>query len=68
MARHLAEHGPILYSFTFTVRDLASVERHARDTGFALIARPDDTFELDPTQTFGSIYAFTERTVPGGRR
>ena len=67
MARHLAEHGPILYSFTFTVRDLASVQRHARDTGFALIARPDDTLELDPAQTFGSMYAFTERTVPGGR-
>jgi catechol 2,3-dioxygenase-like lactoylglutathione lyase family enzyme len=68
LAQHLAEHGSILYSFTFTVRDLASVERHARANGLDLITRPDDTVQLDPTQTFGSIYAFTERTVPGGRR
>jgi hypothetical protein len=64
IARHLAEHGPILYSFTFTVRDLESVERHARDNGFDLIRRGDGTVELDPTQTFGSLYAFTEHTVP----
>jgi catechol 2,3-dioxygenase-like lactoylglutathione lyase family enzyme len=65
MARHLAEHGPILYSFTFTVRDLESVERHARANGLDLTARSDGTLELDPTQTFGSIYAFTERPAPG---
>ena len=64
IARHLAEHGPILYSFTFTVRDLTSVKRHARVSGFDLIVRDDDTVELDPAQTFGSLYAFTERTVP----
>jgi len=30
MARHVAEHGSMLYRFTFVVRDLASVERYAR--------------------------------------
>jgi catechol 2,3-dioxygenase-like lactoylglutathione lyase family enzyme len=64
LARHLGEHGPILYSFTFTVRDLAAVERHALANGLDLFARPDGTLELDPTQTFGSAYAFTERGAP----
>ncbi len=65
MGVHLAEHGSMLYSFTFTVRDLERVQRHARDNGLALIARPDATVQLDPTQTFGSIYAFTEAMAPG---
>jgi hypothetical protein len=61
MARHLAEHGPILYSFTFTVKDLARVAAHADANGLDLVTAPDGTLVLDPTQTVGGVYAFTER-------
>lgn len=63
MARHLAEHGPMLYRFTFLVRDLANVERHARDHGIGT-ARSHHSIELDPAHTCGGVFAFTERAVP----
>jgi hypothetical protein len=64
MARHIAEHGSMLYRFTFLVRDLASVGRHADDHGIGVVAR-GDVIELDAADTCGGVFAFTERGVPG---
>ena len=62
MARHVAEHGSMLYRFTFLVRDLASVERHADDHRIGIIAR-GETVELDPEHACGGVFAFTKRAV-----
>lgn len=65
LGRHLASHGPILYAFTFAVRDLDAVRRHASDHGVGLISYGDHTVELDPDQTFGAVFGFSERILPG---
>ncbi len=62
MARHVAEHGSMLYRFTFIVRDLASVERHAAEHGIGIVAS-GDTIELDPEHTCGGVFAFTEQAI-----
>ena len=59
-SRHLAEHGSMLYSFTFLVRDLESVARHSRACGVRFAERGDHLLELDPSATLGSAYAFTD--------
>jgi 4-hydroxyphenylpyruvate dioxygenase-like putative hemolysin len=65
LARHLERHGPIVYGFTFRVRDLGRAVQHAREHGIDAIARDGYTVELDPARTFGVVFAFTERGTPG---
>jgi glyoxalase/bleomycin resistance protein/dioxygenase superfamily protein len=62
MAQHLAEHGSMLYRFTFLVRDLAGVERHAREHGVGFVRR-GGSIELDPEHTCGGVFAFTEQAI-----
>lgn len=59
-ARHLAAHGSMLYSFTFLVRDLECVATHARACGVRFVERGDHLVELNPIDTVGSLYAFTD--------
>jgi 4-hydroxyphenylpyruvate dioxygenase-like putative hemolysin len=62
MARHVDSHGAMLYRFTFLVRDLASVERHAGAHGIGIVRR-GETIELDPEHTCGGVFAFTEQAI-----
>ena len=65
LARHLEAHGPIVYAFTFRVADLQRVVAHARDHEIGVIQQGSHTVELDPADTFGAVYGFTERELPG---
>jgi catechol 2,3-dioxygenase-like lactoylglutathione lyase family enzyme len=67
IGRHLAAHGPILYAFTFTVRDLEQVRRHAHDYGIDLVEYGDNTVALDPARTFGAVFGFTEQRAGTAR-
>ena len=60
-ARHLERHGPMLYAFTFVVRDLERVCEHAAVHDIGVISRGAHTVELDPAATFGAVFGFTER-------
>ncbi|MEE9284569.1 MAG: VOC family protein, partial [Dehalococcoidia bacterium] len=65
IARHMDVHGPIVYSFTFKVKDLGKARQHARKHGLTVLERGAHTFELDPAQAFGGVFGFTDRTLPG---
>ena len=65
LARHLDEHGPVTYAFTFKVPDLGRVADHARDHELTTLARGAHTLELDREQTTTGIWAFTDRVPPG---
>ena len=65
IGRHMAKHGPIVYAFTFKVRDLGKARDHVQSLNLRSIARGDHTFELDPAQAFGAVYGFTVRDIPG---
>ena len=65
IAKHMAEHGPIVYAFTFKVRDLGSAKEHAERHGLTIRNRGGHTFELDPAQAFGGVFGFTDRVLPG---
>lgn len=62
-ARHLAAHGPMLYSFSFLVRDLAAVVAHAERCGVGVVRYGEHVVELDPADTVGAVYAFTDLTI-----
>ena len=65
IAQHMAAHGPIVYSFTFKVRDLSKARRHAEEQRVAVKDRGGHTFEIGPEESLGAIYGFTERDLPG---
>ena len=65
IARHMEVHGPIVYSFTFKVKELRRAREHTESQRLKVLPRGDHTFELDPAQAFGAIYGFTERVLPG---
>lgn len=65
MARHMAAHGPILYSFTFKVRDLGKAVAHIKANNMNPRQKGSHTVELDPTQAFGGVYGFTDRRISG---
>jgi 4-hydroxyphenylpyruvate dioxygenase-like putative hemolysin len=60
-ARHLERHGPMLYAFTFVVRDVERVRAHADRFGIAVHSPAAHTVELDPAATFNAIYRFTDK-------
>ncbi|MSO78895.1 MAG: hypothetical protein EXQ79_04740 [Acidimicrobiia bacterium] len=62
-ARHLTEHGSMLYSFTFAVRDIEAVVAHAETCRIGVARYGAHLVELDPADTCGSVYAFTDRPV-----
>lgn len=68
IARHLAIHGPIVYAFTFLVRDLSSVAAHARAYDLGVHRVGDHTIVLDSEGVGGGVYAFTERRLPRAGR
>ena len=65
IAKHMAEHGPIVYAFTFKVKDLASAKEHAKRHSLTILDRGGHTFELDPAQAHGGVFGFSERVIPG---
>lgn len=65
VARHLERHGPMLYAFTFVVRDLDRVRAYADVHGIPVISRCAHTVELDPAATYGSVYFFTDQRARG---
>jgi hypothetical protein len=60
VARHLERHGPMLYAFTFVVRDLERVCAHATDHGIPVSSLSARTVELDPAMTHNAVYRFTD--------
>lgn len=65
IAKHMKAHGPIVYAFTFKVKDLESAKNHARRHDLTILDRGGHTFELDPRQAHGCVFGFTERLIPG---
>ena len=65
IAKHMAEHGPIIYAFTFKVRNLAAARQHAERFGLTIHDRGPHTFELDHDEAFGGVFGFTDRVIPG---
>ncbi len=65
LAKHMERHGPVLYAFTFKVRDVARAAAHIE--GLGMTPRPGDggAVELGPDQAFGGTYGFTEEILPG---
>jgi hypothetical protein len=66
--RDRRDNGDVPHECTFTVRDLASAERHVEQVGVGIIDRRSDGFTLDPADSFGALYSFTERVIPGDPR
>ena len=64
LARHLADHGPMLYSFTFLVPDLDAVEAYAAGFGVGTVRQSGHTVVLDSEPHCGGVYAFTDRALP----
>ncbi len=65
LARHMERHGPVLYAFTFKVKDVARVAAHIEGHGMTPRHGDGGAVELDPDQAFGGTYGFTEETMPG---
>ncbi len=65
IGRHMEVHGPIVYSFTFKVKDVARAAEHTRSKGLTVHRRGDHTIELDPAQAQGGVFGFTDRVLPG---
>jgi extradiol dioxygenase family protein len=68
LAIDLAENGELTHALTFKVRDLEAAERHVEKVGTGIVDRSGDSFTLDPADSFGAIYSFTDRTIPGDPR
>lgn len=64
LARHLATHGPILYSFTFLVRDLDAVIAHAGVHAVGTLRHSGHTVVIDSEARAGGVFAFTNRMIP----
>lgn len=64
LARHLDDHGPMLYSFTFLVPDLDAVETYAAGFGVGTTRVSGHTVVLDSEPHCGGVYAFTDRALP----
>jgi len=65
VARHLERHGPMLYAFTFVVRDLERVRAHANVHGIQVMSPSAHSVELDPAATYGAVYCFTDQDPLG---
>jgi hypothetical protein len=61
-------NGSVPHACTFTVQDLDRAERHVERVGVGVVDRSGDSFTLDPADSYGAVYAFTDRTVPGDPR
>ena len=64
LARHLAAHGPMLYSFTFLVPDLDAVVAYAEGFGVGHTRVSGHTVVLDSEPHCDGVYAFTDRALP----
>jgi catechol 2,3-dioxygenase-like lactoylglutathione lyase family enzyme len=62
-ARDLDRNGDILHALTFRVADLDPAAAHLAAHGVSVIARDDETFITDPSDTFGAVLGFTIRTI-----
>ena len=65
LAKHMEAHGPILYSFNFKVKDLASAVEHIKHHRMEPRHKGSDTVELGPEDAHGGVFGFTERVIPG---
>jgi catechol 2,3-dioxygenase-like lactoylglutathione lyase family enzyme len=68
LAADLAEHGALPHAATFKVADLEAAAGHARSLGLRVIEDGEGTISLDPAETFGALWAFTENVIPGDPR
>jgi hypothetical protein len=63
-----AANGDVPHQCTFTVLDAASAERHVERVGVGIVDRSGEGFSLDPADSFGARYSFSERVIPGDPR
>ncbi len=68
IANDIERCGEILHAVTFRVKDIDEAERFIQDNGVGVRSRTEDTFLLDPADTFGAVIYLTQRTVPGDPR
>jgi len=61
-------NGDVPHECTFTVQDAASAERHVEKVGIGIVDRSGDGFTLDSADSFGALYSFSERVIPGDPR
>jgi hypothetical protein len=67
-ARDLAMFGASCHAMTFQVADLDVAAAQLEKKGIAIVAQDDTTFVTDPVDTFGAVFRFTVRAVPGDPR
>jgi len=65
LAEDIQLNGELPYACTFRVRNLAAAEAYLEGLGLHASARAGDTLTLDPKDSFGAVYAFTDADVPG---
>ena len=68
LGKDLAQNGEIIHSVTFKVRDVAKAEAFLKGNGMRLQERRPDSFILDPADSFGAVFGFTQRSVPNDPR
>jgi hypothetical protein len=53
---------------TFQVADLGAAADHVASIGAGIVDRTDDTFLVDPADSFNALLAFTTANIPGDPR
>jgi hypothetical protein len=68
LAADLATNGELPHALTVECADLQGAERHVDSMGLGVVDRAGDSFTIDPSEAFGAVISFTDRSIPGDPR
>jgi hypothetical protein len=67
-AQDLERFGESCHAVGWEVADLDAAGDHLKACGVGIVARDEETLVTDPADTFGAVFRFTTRRVPGDPR